>query len=179
MKYQSIADIYAANDSIRDRLNELLAELPDEKANTLVDGEKWTVAQIVEHLSMVEEGMSKICAKLLSKAKSDNAMASGSINLSSNFFKKSAEIAAIKVEAPEFVRPSGGRTLPESITKMQENRQRLAEIRPLFETYDGDTRKFPHPFFGDISAVEWLVLLGGHEARHINQIKGILEKIEK
>jgi hypothetical protein len=43
--------------------------------------------------------------------------------------------------------------------------------------FDGDTHKFPHPYFGPLSAVEWLVLLGGHEARHLQQIKNIAGKI--
>ena len=40
-----------------------------------------------------------------------------------------------------------------------------------------DTHKFPHPFFGELSATEWLVLLGGHEARHTAQIERILSGI--
>ena len=54
---------------------------------------------------------------------------------------------------------------------MENSRERLNELRPLFEEFDGDTAKFPHPYFGDLSAVEWLVLLGGHEERHLKQIQ--------
>ena len=60
---------------------------------------------------------------------------------------------------------------------MEENRLRLREIQPLFEAYDGDTVKFPHPFLGELSAIEWLVMKGGHEARHTRQIERILEKL--
>jgi len=44
----------------------------------------------------------------------------------------------------------------------------------LFETNDGNQNKFPHPYFGDLSAIEWLVLIGGHEVRHLRQIKGMI-----
>lgn len=178
MKYGSIADIYAENERVRARLNEILGELSDEGAAALPEGEKWSIAMIVEHVSLVDEGISKICGKLISKAKNDDAKASGSVNLSPQFFGKSAEIATMKLEAPEFVQPGGKKTIAESMEKMAENRQRLVDIKPLFEAYDGDIRKFPHPFFGDLSAVEWLVLIGGHEARHIKQIEIIIERMK-
>ena len=60
---------------------------------------------------------------------------------------------------------------------MDETRQKLEELRPLFESIECSDVKFPHPAFGDMSAHEWLALLGGHETRHIRQIEGILEKI--
>jgi hypothetical protein len=53
---------------------------------------------------------------------------------------------------------------------MDENRTRLAELRPLFDSVDCSGHTFPHPAFGDLTAHDWLALLGGHETRHIAQI---------
>jgi hypothetical protein len=37
---------------------------------------------------------------------------------------------------------------------------------------------FPHPFFGELSAIEWLCLIGGHEQRHLKQIKRVMAEKE-
>lgn len=177
MSQQTIADIYASNESIREKFKGTIAGLTESQLSTLPDGEKWTVTQIVEHVSMVEHGMSRICSKLLSSAKADGDLSDGGVEMSVVFTEKSAAIGAVKLEAPEMVHPSHGKTIAESLAAMEETRDKLNELRPLFEEYDCNTRKFPHPFFGDLSAGEWLLLLGGHEARHLKQIRNLVEKI--
>jgi hypothetical protein len=176
MSEQTIASIYADNDRIRERFNETVGRLSDEQASAPVEGEKWTIAQIVEHVSLVESGIVRICAKLLRKAESDGNRSEGKVRMSGTFVERSAEIATMKLEAPEIVHPSGEKTIAESLGKMEENRIALRELMPAFEAFDSTANKFPHPFFGDLSAAEWLVLLGGHRARHIRQIRRILEK---
>ncbi len=179
MNNPTIADIFANNNNIHEKLKTTLGSLTAEQASSLPEGEKWTISQIVEHLSLVEENMSKICSKLLLKAQSGEKSSDGTVRISPAFVEKAAEIAAIKLEAPDIVHPSASLNIAESISKMDENRKRLDQIRPLFEAYDCNEDKFPHPFLGDISAVEWLTLVGGHEARHLRQIKNLLEKNRK
>ena len=175
--YQTISEIYEANDKVRGKLKSLVANLNDEQANTLPDGEKWTVAEFVEHISIVDEGIMRISAKMLNAAKESGVASDGSAKFSAGFLEKSAAGRDAKFEAPERVRPTGKKTIEESLTKLDETRQKLEELRPLFESVECSDVKFPHPAFGDMTAHEWLLLLGGHEIRHIKQIQGILEKI--
>ena len=177
MSTQTVAEIYEANDRIREKFIQTLAGLNETQISALPDGEKWTVAQIVEHVSLVEDGMSRICNKLLSHAKAEGQLSDGIVKVSEAFGAKSVEIAAVKLEAPERVHPSQGRSIAESLAAMEESRGKLNELRPLFEEYDCNTGKFPHPFLGDLSAGEWLILLGGHKGRHLKQIRNLVEKI--
>ena len=176
MNYQNISEIYEANDKIRARLKETVSNLTDEQANFLPEGEKWTAANIVEHLAMVDQGMTQICAKLLSKAQAESGKAGGEAKISEEFLQKLVHGREQKFNAPERVHPSGQISIAESLSKMNENRQRLEELRPLFETVECSEFKFPHPAFGDLTAHEWLALLGGHEARHLKQIENILSQ---
>lgn len=176
MSEQTIASIYADNDRIGERLKETVGGLSEEQASSPVEGEKWTIAQIVEHVSLVESGIVRICAKLLRKAEADGGYSDGTVQFSDAFVKRSAEIAPLKLEAPEIVHPSGQKTIVESLEKMEENRIALRDLMPAFEAFDSTANRFPHPFFGDLSAAEWLVLLGGHKARHARQIRRILGK---
>ena len=180
MNYQTISEVYEGNDKIREKLKALLAGLTDEQAAARPAGEKWNVVEIVEHLSIVENGMIRICGKLLREAQSAGAAAAdGSVRLSTGFLEKAGGVTGeTKFEAPERVRPSGEKSIAESLAALDENRRQLYELKPLFESVECADYKFPHPAFGEISAHDWLALVGGHEARHIGQIKRVLEKIQ-
>ena len=114
----------------------------------------------------------------MNEAQAAGKTADGAAHLSENFQTKAAEAQQLKLEAPERVRPTGTRTIAESLAKMEENRKILEDLRPLFETVECSDFKFPHPFMGDLTAHEWLTLIGGHEARHLRQIGKMLEKPE-
>lgn len=182
MNYQSISEIYAANDKIREKLIKTVSDLTDEQASfSLSEGgeQKWTVANIVEHIAIVQEGMTKISAKLLNEAQNRGGKSDGAAKISENFARKASEMSEKKFEAPEMVRPSGKRSIAESLEKMEETRQKLKNLRPLFESVECSDFKFPHPFMGKLTAHEWLALVGGHEIRHLRQIKNILNQTEK
>ena len=177
MSNQTIADIYTANDNIHARLKETIAKLNDEQLAFLPEGEKWTIAHIVEHIAIVKDGMSRISAKLLAQAQNAGKQSNGEAILTENFAKKSAEARQLKFEAPDRVHPTGNLTFGESLAKMEESGQALEKLRPLFETVECSDYKFPHPFMGELSAHEWLALVGGHEARHLAQIERILAQV--
>lgn len=179
MNYQTISEIYEGNDKIREKLKAVVSNLTENQANTLPEGEKWTAAQFVEHIAIVEEGITTISAKLLSKAQAVGAAAAdGTAKFSEEFMQKIAGAREAKFEAPERVHPTGTKTIGESLARMDENRRKLNELRPLFESVDASDFRFPHPAFGELSAHEWLAVLGGHEARHLRQIEKLLGKIQ-
>lgn len=177
MNYQTIAEIYEANARIREKLKAVIAGLSEEQAELRLNETDWTIREIVEHLSIVENGMAKIAAKLLHKAAEENIPNDSSAHISGEFLTKASSIAnrrEVKTQAPDRVTPSGTLTISESLAKMEENAQILEQIRDGLEKIDTRKHKFPHPFLGDLNATEWLALLGGHEFRHIDQIEEIL-----
>lgn len=170
MSNQTIGDIYAANNAIREKTKQLVNSLTAEQLAALPAGETWTAAEIVEHIAIVQNGMAKISAKLLTQAQAAGKSADGAARLSENFTTKAAEARNVKLEAPDRVRPSGSQSIEESLKKMDETQRELENLRPLFESVECSDFKFPHPFMGDLTAHEWLALVGGHEARHLRQI---------
>jgi hypothetical protein len=177
MKFESIAEIYAANDDVHGDLKSLVSTISEEAARTPIDGEKWTIAQIVEHIAMVDDGGARICSKLLGKLEvAAAASVAGSVTVSDNFLKHYSTINEVKLVAPDRVQPSGTISIAQSIAQMDENRARLGELQPRFEASNSDAT-FPHPYFGELSAIEWLILVGGHKQRHANQIRKLLERL--
>jgi DinB superfamily len=177
MKYETIGEIYTKNTEIRELLKLKVSDLTAEQANLRMANSGWTIAEIVEHIAIVEKGMASICASLLKKSTEENIPNNGFANISDSFIEKTVLLGDRKnrkVEAPERVLPSGTLSIAESFAKMTENADLLKEMRNSLETIDTQKAKFPHPFFGDLSATEWLALIGGHEFRHIDQIDEIL-----
>ena len=179
MEYNSIADIYSANQLIRKRFQHIVDGITPDEANAEIDGEKWTIAALVEHVALVEFNMMKICTRLLAAAKEAGTVSDGKFSLSANFGEKSVEVAKVKVDAPERVHPQGGIPISDSIEKMSVTTVELSNLRNDFDGHHSTEHKFPHPFFGDMTAGEWLVLVGGHENRHIAQIESLLAKVRQ
>ncbi len=174
MKIEKIADAYAANEYVKTKLIATVEKLSDEQALRSQDTAVWNAQQLVEHIAMVDEGILRICDKLLSKAEAEGLTADGACSLSDEFKMKTAKAAEEKFVAPAFVHPTGTTSIADSLTKLNETDEKFEALRELFENFDGSKHKFPHPLFGDLSANEWLVLRGGHAARHIRQIESRL-----
>lgn len=179
MRYETVADIFSANQTIRQRLITVLGTISPDEAAALPDDEKWSIRQVVEHLSMVEFGTSRICGKLLDGARADGRPSDGSFALSQTFQERAAEIAVLKLEAPERVHPTGKVAISDALKMMDTNREAFETMRPDLERFDLSGHAFPHPFFGDLTAGEWLVMVGMHEQRHTKQIEKLLEKVRQ
>ncbi len=177
MRYDTIADIFSANKKIRKRLVAMVAGISEDEAAIVPAGEKWSIRQIVEHLAMVDHGAARICQKLLIEAKSTGKPSNGSIAISSRFRQLMERMGDEKVEAPDRVQPTGNVRVSESIDRINDNQINFDSMQQGLETYDLTEPKFPHPYFGPINAVEWLIIAGGHEHRHTKQIERLLERI--
>lgn len=176
MKEISVSEAFESNEKVHEKLNALVTDLTSEQAAMRdVSQDKWSVAEIVEHISIVEAGIAGLCGKLLQRAKENGMSSNGKIRLSDEFLGGGEKSMSEKWQAPERVRPTGTKTIAESLTVMADTRTKLEELRPLFEEFSSSDSTFPHPYLGDLTAAEWLTLIGGHEARHMRQIKRILD----
>ena len=179
MKYESIADIYSANQMFRERLVSTLDGISADEESVRPEGEKWSIRQVVEHVSMVEVGVSRICSTLLDRAKTDGKGSDGSFSLSESFGASAAKIATAKVEAPERVQPTGEVSISDALARIKAATTAITAMRSELEAFDLSGHTFPHPFFGELTAAEWLVVAGLHERRHTQQIDGLLAKVRQ
>lgn len=179
MSYETIADVYAANAQIRERLTATVAGISPAELTAALEGEDWNIQNIVEHIAMVDTGAARICAKLVAGAKDAGKTSDGSVTVSPEFGEKLEQIAGMRVEAPERVQPTGNVTVTEALEQMAATRRIFNSIRADLEFYDLSQHTYPHPFLGDLTASEWLILAGGHEHRHTKQIESHIQKIRQ
>lgn len=177
MNHTTLDEAYAANDAVRAKLKETVAALDEQQLDARPEGEKWSVKQIVEHVAMVNDGVFRICSRLLSKAE-QAGQASKGFNISAQFVERAMSSAEEKLEAPEIVHPTAAAPIAESLGRLDATTDALRTLREKFERFDGTEPRFPHPFFGDLSAQEWFVLSGAHEGRHLRQIRRIVAKLD-
>lgn len=176
MKYTSINEIFEANTRFSEKLKNAVGELSAEQASVVPEGEKWSVAHTVEHIAIVEEGIAAICRKLLDKAEKEGLSNNG-LSFSNDFVEGADKINGLKLEAPDMVKPVGGISIDESLTRLESSMQKIEGLKTQFGAVDCNTHKFPHPYLGGLSAAEWLALAGFHKYRHTRQIKQIISRL--
>lgn len=179
MNYNSIAEIYGSLDETRRRLLAGVESLTDEQAAFRPSPERWTAAEIVEHLSISEEQSVRLLHKLLGRAEGDGAAAATTTTGEPVAFVPFSIAEFVersrgeKFEAPEVVRPKGGANLRDSLARLEGSRAALRELRARVESRDCRALKFPHPLFGPLNLYEWLAFIGAHEERHLAQLEAL------
>jgi hypothetical protein len=174
----TIADIFESNAAVRTELLAEAGQISEAESQHAAEGEGWTLAQVFEHLALVDEGMTRICTRLLRQAKADGLTGDGRPPSLRSLLERRGHYETAKLEAPDIVVPRRGLAIADSLARLQDSRRRMEELRELFDTLDTSVHKFPHPYLGELSAAEWLALAGNHEARHLRQIRRIRAAIQ-
>ena len=175
MTYHSVAEIFDDIDATRARLLQTVEGLSADEQNFRPAPEKWSVAEVVEHLSIIESRVARLLGKLLEKAEAEAGAGSAGAAFAPVSVAEFVEASrAQKLEAPENVRPAGA-PLADSLEALRDSRAALHALRPRVEQTDCAAARFPHPIWGPLNLYQWLLFVGAHEARHIAQIEALKE----
>ena len=170
MIYHTIADILALNERAQERFIAAVSNLTEAQGNFRPAGGQWTIAEIAEHLSIVNDGMLRITHKLLKEAEAAGNPPPADLNLSHTALDENGEQPP-PFQAPERVHPKGGAPIADSLAKLRATLAGFAEIQSRLEAVDLSEQVFSHPAFGPLNAYQWMVLMGEHEDRHRGQIE--------
>jgi uncharacterized damage-inducible protein DinB len=171
MIYHTISDILAANEQSQARFAAAVSNLSEAQANFRPEENQWTIAEIVEHVGIVDSNCLRLTHKLLKEAESAPKPPAADLNLGHTSLDENGHHHPGPFPAPERVRPQGGVRIEDSLEKMRTALAGFAEIQSRLEAVDLSEQMFPHPFLGPINAYQWMVLLGEHEDRHRGQIE--------
>jgi hypothetical protein len=177
MNYTSVAQIFETIDETRERLYQRVEGLTDEQANAHPNAHAWSVTEIIEHLTIMEDRLTRMMKMMLAKAKGASAASNGGpIEIKpfslDQFIERSL---GEKYVAPEAVRPSGTVHLQDLVARMRASREELRALQPEIEATDLSMVTYPHPAFGPLDFYQWLAFIGLHEQRHLSQIKSVLQ----
>jgi hypothetical protein len=171
MIYHTIADILAANEQAQALFMAAVSNLTEAQADFRPDEDQWTIAEIVEHVSIIDNNFLRLTHKLLKEAESAPKSPKTDLNLGHTSLDENGHQHPGPLQAPDRVRPQGGARIEDSLAKMRASLAGFAKIQSRLEAVDLSEQMFAHPFLGPINAYQWMVLLGEHEDRHRGQIE--------
>ena len=152
-----------------------------------VDGEKlcrravpdsWSVAEILEHLRMVETGVARLVTKRAGQARAAGLPSEKETSsVMSSFDKHAAYLDATVLKSPIMVQPRADIDINEALEGLESSREAL---RAAVVTADGlalGEIKHTHLVLGELDLYQWLIFVGQHESRHKKQIERTLQSI--
>jgi hypothetical protein len=174
LKYSTVSQIYVDMEGTFHALKGAVLPLSDPQTAHRIAEDRWTIAEIIEHLALVESRLYRL------------------LNISSNKLEKAAPLLSppipLTIEIPDGVErndffkvktqkeyePTGTASSADSIIKLQNIHDDLNVLRPLLERIDLNAVRFDHWLLGSLSLGQWLAFIAIHEQRHLGQIQHIL-----
>lgn len=163
-------DVYAA-----------VAAVPEQLRERHPAPGRWSVAEVLEHLSLIERRVAALLTAQVVAARAKNIRSETETSSVVASFQNIERVTdrRNKIISPEVVRPSG--TLD-----ARASAQALAESRALMMTAlqnaDGvalGDLEATHPVLGALDMYHWIVALGLHDARHAAQIRETGESLSR
>jgi uncharacterized damage-inducible protein DinB len=159
------AEIVRRLEESRDVLLAAVEGISDQEAAVRRTPERWSVAECVEHVAVVERRMLAMIRRhfTLLDAPVETREREGKLLHVGSSRKR-------RFEAPPSAQPTGSKLLSAALQDFMEARR--ASLAYISQTTDDlRARTVEHPVAGTITAQECLMLLVAHPARHAEQIR--------
>ncbi len=170
-------------DYVEDKRKELLqsfAGVPSDRLCRRASADGWSVAEILEHLSMVEAGVARLISKRAGRAREAGLGEEKSTeSVLGSLDQQRARLDTTVMQAPTPVQPRANVDFSEALAGLETSR---AALRAAVVTANGLSLgeiKHTHPFLGELDLYQWLIFVGQHEGRHQKQIQRTLNSIRK
>lgn len=170
-----IQEVLAYLDTRRETLRAAVDAIPAPARSTRPAPDRWSAAEVVEHLAMVEGRMAhNIFEKKIDAARSNGLAAETEASPVTPTFDATRLLdRAARHAAPDAVVPKGTLSADAAWAELERARERLrASIVSADGLALGDV-EHAHPTLGTMNLYQWALWIGSHEARHTAQVKEI------
>jgi hypothetical protein len=156
-------------------VHDAVASVPAEQREQRTDPARWSVADVVEHLSLIEQRIAALVTMHVTAARAKGVGPDPETDSVVASFVDPDRVVdrTRKIEAPPHVRPSG----TVNTTAVSEALDRAhASIVAALRDANGvslENIRQKHPVLGDLNLYHWMVATGLHDARHAEQIREI------
>ena len=164
------AETLALLESSAARFSDLVQSLSPEEWQALPTGEAWSIAQICEHVGLVEIGSGKLIARKIFETPATDEMLAEARDKERLIKKMMPDRAGTARKAPDFVTPTGKwGTRDELLSDFWQ--WRGSTIAMLSDpARDPSLYAARHPVWGMLDARCWGLFLALHLQRHLDQI---------
>ena len=159
----------------REELLQSFAGASPETMRRRISDEGWSVAEIIDHLRLVESSVAQIIIKRGAEARARGVGEEQSTeSVLNDLDHLGIEEATSLMEAPSIVRPRPYADPTDAIVGLEESRRTLREAAASVNGLALREIKQLNRAFGELDLYQWLVFLGLHEGRHARQIQRTL-----
>ena len=165
-------------DTERTALREAVESVPPELRNQQPGADRWSVAQVLQHLLIIEKRIGLGMTKWVTDARASNrGPETETSSVMNSLPLQLITDRSQRRNAPEEVRPSGDIDAQSAWVALEKSRESL---RAAFLSGDGLALSKviqPHPVLGPINLYQWMLFVGSHEMRHTAQVIEIAEQL--
>ena len=134
--------------------------------------DQWSIGEILHHLSIIENQVTHVAAKQIQRAeKMGLAPDPSDESVLHSLDQFAIETAPQKITSPQFAVPTKGMKKEDLLEELKRSRIALMEKLSTAHAIDLSRLQFPHPVLGRLDMYQWILYIGKHEQRHINQIE--------
>jgi hypothetical protein len=174
-----LAEVMTRLDQARAELRAAVDAIPVSLRGRQPGPERWSVGQILEHLSLVEKRFSAIIAMRIGEAREAGLGPEQHARepLPPNLQQLMAD-RANRRNAPEPVQPKGN--MDPQLAWAEVERAR-ADLKTTVTAADGLALSqvvHHHPVFGTLNVYQLIEFIAGHETRHSRQIAGLVGELQ-
>jgi hypothetical protein len=174
-----IQEILAHLDTTRAALEQAVAEVPASLHRNQPAPECWSVSEIIEHLGLVEGRIGQLLVGQLDVARAAGLGPERETSPVIPTFDLSQVVnRSPRITAQEASQPRAGLSTSSGWAILTERRRLLRDAVVAADGLALGTIRIPHPRFGDLDFYQWLVFVGGHEARHTAQIREVATAVK-
>jgi uncharacterized damage-inducible protein DinB len=167
-------------DTHRAALLDTLRSIPPELHLRKPAPDRWSVAEVVEHLALVEPRLTQLLSSRIAQAPPlTDASATRDGDVSSRLDHARVLDRGRPITAGEAVQPRQSLPVEESLATLTEYRERLRALVSGSDGLDLAAVTHPHPALGPLDLEQWILFVGSHEARHTAQIREIVASVTK
>ncbi|MDB4898486.1 MAG: DinB-like domain protein [Gemmatimonadetes bacterium] len=173
-----ISELVDYLDTQRSALLAAAAALPRERWSERPAPEHWSIAALFEHLQIVEHS----CARVIAK-RADEARAAGhppetaSSSMLGALDGRGLTDRRQRIEAPSRVVPTGSLSPDQVLDALDRSRTELIEAIRVADGMALESVRSTHGRLGEIDLYQWILFVGQHEARHVEQAREIVGEL--
>jgi uncharacterized damage-inducible protein DinB len=171
-----VSDEIQLLDAERARLLDLLAGIPADLRTRRPAADRWSIAEVVEHLARVDKGIARLFATRGLEPTPEPEPDAATARLTPE------RIALLRdrtrrIEAPERIRPSGTISYEDALRLLEQARAALKEAYAAADPAALDGRTWTHAVIGPLVLRDWVTFIAHHEARHTEQIGEVADSL--
>ncbi|HEU4629913.1 MAG TPA: DinB family protein [Gemmatimonadaceae bacterium] len=170
-----IAELLDFLDAQREVLRAAVARVPADAGERRPAPDRWSAAEILEHLSLVERSVAGLLTARLAEARAGGlGPDTATTSVLATFDLRRVLDRSRRVTASTRAQPSQGLDAAAAWAALERTRAALREAVLAADGLALGEVTHSHAALGTLTLYEWIAFVGGHEARHAAQIDEIV-----